>query len=155
MSRAIGMNWAAIAHGAEPPLSFGFLANRLERCQNFFPVRIALSHRVNFPLMLRAIWMAGFFAKTLGCGAGSEIKPTARHVYSLREQLSADGVLRGDLALRITDGNVLSDGLAVIRVVDGVGGDDLPILNERRVDLAHEPALVVVGLHVIPPSGGR
>jgi hypothetical protein len=71
----------------------------------------------------------------------------------LGQQLAANGVLRGDFALRVADRNVLSDGLTVGRVVDGVGGDDLPVLREGRIDLPHQSVLAVVSLHVTPPSG--
>jgi hypothetical protein len=58
--------------------------------------------------------------------------------------------------VRVTDGNVLGDGLAAVCVVNSVGGDDPSVLGERRVDLAHEPALVVVALHpsfLLPATG--
>jgi hypothetical protein len=70
----------------------------------------------------------------------------------LGQQLAANCVLRCDLAPRVTDGNGLRDWLTVIRVVYRVGRDDPSVLGERRVDLAHEPALVVVALHVTAPS---
>src|ERR1019366_7140208 len=43
---------------------------------------------------------------------------------ALWQQLAASHVLRCDLAVRITDGNVLISGLAVVRVVNGDRGDN-------------------------------
>ena len=68
-------------------------------------------------------------AKTLRRGARGEIEPKATHLSSLRQQLAANRVLRGDFALRVANGNVLGDGLAVGRIVDGVGRDDLSVLH--------------------------
>jgi hypothetical protein len=79
MSRAIGMNRAAVAYGAELPLFLWFLARSLARCQDFVPILIALFHSIHLALVLRAIWVAGFFAKPLRRGAGSEIEPGATH----------------------------------------------------------------------------
>jgi hypothetical protein len=70
----------------------------------------------------------------------------------LWQQLAANGVLRGDFALRVANGNVLSDGLTVIRVVNRVGCGDLSVLREGRVDFPNKSVLVVVSLHVTPPS---
>ena len=72
MNRAIGMDWATVAHRAQLLLLLVLLANRLERRQNFIPIPIALFHSIYFPLMFRAIRMAGLVAKTLGCGARCE-----------------------------------------------------------------------------------
>jgi len=66
MDRAIGMNWATIAHRAEFLLFFWFLAHAHVRCKDFVPVLIGLCHRIHLTLVLRAIWVAGFFTKTLG-----------------------------------------------------------------------------------------
>jgi hypothetical protein len=134
MDWAIGMNRAAVAHRAEPLFLLVFLANSLVSRKYFVPVLIGLHHRIHLALVLRAIWVAGFVAKTLGAVPGSEIEPTTGHVFSLRQQLSANRVLCGDLAPRIADGNVLSDGLTVIRVVAGVGCDDLSVSREGRID---------------------
>lgn len=79
MNRAIRMNRAAVAHHTESLFFMWLLTNGLERCQKFIPVRIALFHSIYFPLMLRAIRMAGLFAKTLGAIPRGEIEPTARH----------------------------------------------------------------------------
>ena len=144
---AIIMNRAAATYCAQLLLFFGFLANRLERRQDFVPIFIALFHKINFPLMLLAIRMPRLSAETLRRGSGNQIEPATRHVYSLREQPSANNVLRGDLAVRVTDGNVLGDWLAVVRVVNSVGGDDLPISREDRGDFPHESALTVERLH--------
>ena len=133
MDRAIGMNRAAAAYRAQLLLFLWLLAHGPVRCQDFIPVPIALFHRIHLALMVRAIWVAGFFAKTLGAVLGGEIEPTA-YQSSLRQQFAAKCVPRCDLALRVANGNVLRDGLAAVRVVDGVGGDDRPVLREGRVD---------------------
>ena len=65
----------------------------------------------------------------------------------LGKQLAANCDLRCDLALRVADGNGLSDGQAAVRVVDGVGDDDFSVSRECRVDFPHKPAVVVVALH--------
>lgn len=132
---------------------FRLLANGLKRRQDFIPIRIALFHSIYLGLMFHAIRMAGFFAKPLRRGAGSEIEPTARHLCPLWQQPSANDVLRGDPALRVADGNMLSDGLTVGRVVNRVGGDDFPVLREDRGDFSYESALTVERPHVTPPSG--
>ena len=80
MDWAIGMNRAAVAHGAELLLFFRFLANGPVRRQDFIPVLIGLFHRIHFALVFRAIRVPGLVAKTLRRGAGSEIEPAARHV---------------------------------------------------------------------------
>jgi hypothetical protein len=66
MDWAIGMNRAAGAYGAKLPLFFWLFANGLERRENFVPIFIALLHRINFALVLRAIRMPRLAAKTLG-----------------------------------------------------------------------------------------
>ena len=73
MDRAIGMNRVAAAYRAEFPLFPWLLAHGLVRRQDFVPVLIGLFHRIHLALVLRAIRVAGLVAKTLGCGAGSEI----------------------------------------------------------------------------------
>ena len=128
MNLAIGMNRAAVAHGAQLPYFSWLLANGLERRQYFIPVFIALFHKINFTLVLRAIRMSGLVTETLRRGAGSEIDPAERHLHSLRQQLSADDVLRGDLALGVPHGNMLRYGLTVVRVVACVAGDDASVL---------------------------
>jgi hypothetical protein len=50
-----------------------FVANVPVRRQDFVPILIALFHSIYFPLMLRAIWVAGLVAKTLRRGARREI----------------------------------------------------------------------------------
>jgi hypothetical protein len=153
MDWAILMNRAAGAYRAKLPLFFWLFANGLKRRQYFVPILIRLNHRIHFALMLRAVWVAGLVAETLGRGAGSEIEPTTGHVYSLRKQLSANGVLRGDLAPRVANGNMLRDGLTAVRVVDGVAGNDRSVLQEGRIDFPNKSVLVVVCFHVTPPSG--
>src|ERR1019366_253355 len=81
---------AAMAHDASLLLFFfRLLANGPVRRQDFVPILIVLLHRIYFPLMLRAIWVAGFVAKPLRAIPGSEIEPTA-HQSSLRQQLAAN-----------------------------------------------------------------
>jgi len=131
---------------------FRLLANGSKRRQNFIPILIALFHSIYLGLMFHAVRMPRPIAKALGAIPGSEIEPTARHGRSSRQQLAANGVLRGDPPLRVPDGNGLSDGLTVIRVVDRVGGDDLSVLRVGRIDFANESTLIIVSLHVAPPS---
>ena len=56
-----------MAHDASLLLFFfRLLAHSLVRCQNFIPIFIAPLHRIHFPLMLRAIRVAGIVAERLG-----------------------------------------------------------------------------------------
>jgi len=84
MSRAIGMNRAAVAHRAKLLLFFRVLAHGPVRRQDFIPIFIALLNRIHLPLMFRAIRMPRVVAKTLRRGARFEIEPTAIHVVNLR-----------------------------------------------------------------------
>ena len=61
---------------------FRFLAHGPMRRQDFVPVPIGLLHRIHLALVLRAIRMPRLVAETLRRGAGSEIEPTASHVYA-------------------------------------------------------------------------
>ena len=56
------MNRATVAHGAKLLLFFRFLAHGPVRRQDFIPILIGLHHRIHFPLVVRAIRMAGFVA---------------------------------------------------------------------------------------------
>jgi hypothetical protein len=96
---AINMNWATATYCAELLLLLVLLVNGSKRRQKFFPIRVALFHSINFPLMFFAKRMPRPIAKTLGTVSGSEIEPAARHVCFLWQQPSANSVLRGDLAL--------------------------------------------------------
>src|ERR1019366_5634706 len=62
MNRVFGMNRAAVAYRAEPPLFFRFLAHGLVRRQDFVPIPIAFLHRIHLALMFRAIRMARLVA---------------------------------------------------------------------------------------------
>jgi hypothetical protein len=74
MDWAIGMNRAAAAYRAKLLLPFRLLfAHGSVRCQDFIPILIGLVHCIHLALMLRAIWVAGFIAKTLGAVLGGEI----------------------------------------------------------------------------------
>src|ERR1017187_10104232 len=103
--------------------------------------------------MFRAIRVSRLVAETLGAIPGSEIEPTARHVCPLRQQLAAKCVPRCDLAMRVANGNMLRDGLTVVRVVAGVAGNDRSVLQEGRIAFPHQSVLAVVSFHVTPPSG--
>ena len=70
---------------------------------------------------------------------------------SFWQQLAAKSVPRCDLALRVANGNVLRDGVAVARVVDSVRGDDQSILQEGRIDFPNKSVLAVVSFHITAP----
>jgi hypothetical protein len=73
MNRAIIMNRAAVACGAEFLLFFWLVANGLVRRQDFILVLIALFHSIHLPLMFRAIRVSRLVAETLGAVLGGEI----------------------------------------------------------------------------------
>ncbi len=66
MDQAIGVNRVSGAHRAEFLLFFRLLTDGPVRRKNFIPIFIALLHCINLALVLRAIRMAGRFAKMLG-----------------------------------------------------------------------------------------
>ena len=70
---AVVMIPATVAHRAQLLLFLWLLAHGSVRCKYFIPVLIGLLHRIYLALVLGAIRVAGFVAKTHRRGARCEI----------------------------------------------------------------------------------